>query len=187
MSRQWPPLVDESLLADTVTHGRLPRITARLAAYATHAEAAGARAVLVTCSSMGPAAEAVHPLAGIPVLRVDDPMAAEAVRTGTGIGVVATLESTLAPTVDLVWRHAAAQGAEAVVTASDVRAPTRHGRQEAEGHDRLMAEAARRLAAEHDVLILAQASMAAALGTPPVGAGGAPVPVLTSPAAVRPN
>ncbi|QPP05541.1 Asp/Glu/hydantoin racemase [Streptomyces bathyalis] len=173
-------VVDESLLADTVEHGQLPRTTARLAAYVTHAEAAGARAVLVTCSSIGPAAEAARALVGIPVLRVDDPMAAEAVRAGPRIAVLATLDSTLAPTADLVRRHADAQGVRAVVTTT-----TCPGAYEARlagdagEHDRLIAQEARRLASGHDVLVLAQASMSAAVGA--LGEDGTGIPVLTSP------
>jgi Asp/Glu/hydantoin racemase len=173
-------VVDESLLADTVTHGRLPRTTARLAAYVTHAEAAGAEAVLVTCSSIGPAAEAARALAGIPVLRVDEPMAAEAVRLGPRIGVLATLESTLSPTADLIRRHAVAQGVEALVTTSTCPGAYEARKAgETDEHDRLIAEEAERLAASHDVLVLAQASMAAAVGASAQGRPG--VPVLTSP------
>lgn len=111
-------VVDESLLADTVAHGPLPRTTARLAAYVTQAEAAGADAVLVTCSSAGPAAEHARAMAGIPVLRVDDPMAARAVRTGSRIAVLATLDSTLLPTADLIRRHAAGARTAVELTAS---------------------------------------------------------------------
>ncbi|MFC4495981.1 aspartate/glutamate racemase family protein [Streptomyces ovatisporus] len=173
-------VVDESLLADTVRHGRLPRTTARLAAYVTHAEAAGADAVLVTCSSIGPAAEAVRALTGIPVLRVDEPMAAEAVRRGPRICVLATLESTLVPTAELIRRHAAAGGVRATVTTTTCPGAY-DARQAGEGeeHDRLIAEEVRRMAPSHDVLVLAQASMAAAVGTLPGGGPG--VPVLTSP------
>jgi Asp/Glu/hydantoin racemase len=173
-------VVDESLLADTIEHGQLPRTAARLASYVTHAEAAGARAVLVTCSSLGPAAEAARALSGIPVLRVDDPMAAEAVRTGPRIGVLATVDSTLRPTADLVRRHAAAEGVSATVTTTTcpgAYAARQAG--DAQEHDRLIAAEARRLAAGHDVLVLAQASMAAAVAA--LGADGLGVPVLTSP------
>ncbi|MFD7923817.1 aspartate/glutamate racemase family protein [Streptomyces sp. NPDC059740] len=173
-------VVDESLLADTVAHGPLPRTAARLAAYVTQAEAAGAEAVLVTCSSVGPFAEAARPLAAIPVLRVDEPMAREAVTLGTRIAVLATLDSTLRPTADLVRRQAAAAGTEVRLTTSTC--PGAH-RAKATGdaarHDALVAEEARRLAAGHDVLVLAQASMAAALRLLPEGTLG--VPVLSSP------
>jgi Asp/Glu/hydantoin racemase len=173
-------VVDESLLADTVAHGPLPRTTARLAAYVTQAEAAGADAVLVTCSSVGPAAEHARGLVGIPVLRVDEPMAAEAVRTGARIAVLATLDSTLAPTADLIRRHAAGTGAAVRLTASTC--PGAYAARvagDAARHDELIAAEARRLAADHDVLVLAQASMAAAVASLPAGAVS--IPVLSSP------
>jgi Asp/Glu/hydantoin racemase len=173
-------MVDESLLADTVAHGPLPRTWARLASHLTHAEAAGARAVLVTCSSIGPAAEAARPLLGIPVYRVDEPMAAEAVRTGPRIGVLATLESTLRPTAELIGRQAERTGADITLTTSTCDGAFQaRGAGRPEEHDRLIAAEAQRLAADHDVLVLAQASMAAAVSTLPDGA--LPVPVLTSP------
>ncbi|MBP0456888.1 aspartate/glutamate racemase family protein [Streptomyces montanisoli] len=188
-------VVDESLLADTVAHGPLPRTAARLAAYVTQAEAAGADAVLVTCSSIGPAAEQARPLVSIPVLRVDEPMAASAVSTGARIAVLATLESTLAPTADLIRRQA---GAREITLTTSV-CPGSYAAKaagDAPRHDTLIAEEALRLAADHDVLVLAQASMAGALDRLPQGA--LTVPVLTStrsgtaqlaavrPAAVRP-
>ncbi|HET6633582.1 MAG TPA: aspartate/glutamate racemase family protein [Streptomyces sp.] len=173
-------MVDESLLADTVAHGPLPRTTARLASHLAQAEAAGAEAVLVTCSSIGHAAEQARPLLGIPVLRVDEPMAREAVHTGSRVAVLATLHSTLGPTADLIRRQAEQAG-----TPLDLTVSTCDGAHEArvagdqDTHDRLIAEEARRLAADNDVLVLAQASMAAAVGTLPPGALRAPV--LTSP------
>ncbi|MFC8272497.1 arylsulfatase [Streptomyces sp. NPDC057271] len=78
------------------------------------AVAGGADAVLCTCSTLGGVAERHATALGVPVLRVDRPMAAEAVRSvrgetgvppGEGRGrivVVATVESTLAPTLDLL-------------------------------------------------------------------------------------
>ncbi|AXK37027.1 Asp/Glu/hydantoin racemase [Streptomyces armeniacus] len=175
-------MVDESLLADTIAYGPLPRTTARLASHIAQAEAAGARAVLVTCSSIGPAAEQARALVDIPVLRVDAPMAAEAIRTGPRIGVLATLSSTLEPTAELIRRQAADAGARIELTTSTCEGAYRartEGRPEE--HDALIAAEARRLAAGHDVLVLAQASMAAALRSPGADGGELGVPVLTSP------
>lgn len=173
-------MVDESLLADTVAHGPLPRTTARLASHLAQAEAAGAQAVLVTCSSIGPAAEAARPLLGIPVFRVDEPMAAQAVGTGPRIAVLATLDSTLQPTADLIRRQAEQSGTGIELTTSTCDgAYQARAAGDCAAHDRLIAEEARRLATRHDVLVLAQASMAAAVGTLPPDA--LPVPVLTSP------
>jgi len=41
-------------------------------------------------------------MVGIPVVRVDEPMAEKAVQTGTRIGVAATLATTLKPTTELI-------------------------------------------------------------------------------------
>ena len=50
------------------------------------------------------------PAAGVPVLRVDRPMAAAAVAAGPRVVVLATVESTLGPTVALVEEEAAPRG-----------------------------------------------------------------------------
>ncbi len=175
-------VVDESLLGDTVVHGLVPVTVRRVAAYATLAEQAGAQAVLVTCPSVGRAVELARPLAGIPLLRIDEPMARDAVATGHRIAVLATLRATLEPTADLVRQVAAETGASVDVTASvcpgayEARVA---GDQPA--HDRIIAEEAVRLAPGCDVLVLAQASMASALA--PLPTGTLTVPVLTSPVA----
>ncbi|MEU6982043.1 aspartate/glutamate racemase family protein [Streptomyces sp. NPDC046324] len=65
------------------------------------AVADGARAVLCTCSTIGGVAERSAAELGVPVLRVDRPMAAEAAGADR-IVVVASVESTLAPTLDLL-------------------------------------------------------------------------------------
>ncbi|MGW5663966.1 aspartate/glutamate racemase family protein [Streptomyces sp. NPDC003758] len=173
-------VVDESLLADTVAHGMLPRTVRRLATYAALAEEAGACAVLVTCSSIGGAAELARPHVGIPVLRVDEPMARQAVHAGRRIAVLATLPSTLGPTEDLIRRTAAQEGADVELTTSVCPGAyeARSAGDTAE-HDRLIAAEAERLAARADVLVLAQASMAQAVGSLP--SDRLTVPVLTSP------
>ena len=62
------------------------------------------------------------------------------------------------------------------------RAPTRRGiAGDTARHDELVAAEARRLTADHDVLVLAQASMATVVDRMP--AGQITVPVLTSPRA----
>lgn len=173
-------VVDESLLGDTIVHGLLPVTVRRVAAYATLAEQAGAQAVLVTCSSIGRAVELARPLSGIPLLRIDEPMARQAVGTGHRIGVLATLRSTLEPIADLI-RQAAAETGAGVDVAGSVCPGAYEARVAGDqaAHDRLIAEEALRLAPEVDVLVLAQASLASALAPLPTGA--LTVPVLTSP------
>ncbi|MFH8347529.1 aspartate/glutamate racemase family protein [Streptomyces sp. NPDC018045] len=81
------------------------------------AAAEGAAAILCTCSTIGAVAEEAGAAAGVPVLRVDRPMAAAAVAAGPRVTVLATVESTLRPTADLIAEEAARAGrAVAVVT-----------------------------------------------------------------------
>src|SRR5215213_3350772 len=103
-------VVDEALLAETIAAGRIPEATAeRLAGHVDAALRDGADLVLVTCSSMGPAVDALANL-GLPVLRVDEALADAAIGTGSRIGVIATLATTLEPTAALIRRRAAVLG-----------------------------------------------------------------------------
>lgn len=54
--------------------------------------------------------EAAQSFINIPVLRVDVPLADMAIATGVRIGMVATLPTTLKPTVALIKRQAALAG-----------------------------------------------------------------------------
>ncbi|MEU2395468.1 aspartate/glutamate racemase family protein [Streptomyces sp. NPDC007369] len=136
--------------------------------------AGSAGPVLVTCSTIGAVAESLAGELRVPVLRVDRPMAAAAVRTGPRIAVLAALESTLGPTEALLAEASA--GRPTVVTTRVVPgAWERFEAGDTAGYLALVAEAADAVA-DADVIVLAQASMAgaAALAT-------TPVPVLSSP------
>jgi len=170
-------IVDETLLRDTVEHGMLPRTRRRVAAYAGYAEESGAAAVLVTCSSIGAAAEEARAAVGIPVYRVDAPMAAEAVAAGGRIGVLATLEATLQPTRDLLRRASAEPREISSSVCPGAFEALRSG--DTDRHDAIVGTEVRRLAASVDVLVLAQASMARVVEGLP--AEEVPAKVLTSP------
>ncbi|MFD3531096.1 arylsulfatase [Streptomyces sp. NPDC058664] len=93
-------LVDEELLVRAREAG--PEAVAEpVADVLAAAVADGADAVLCTCSTIGGVAERQAGAVGVPVLRVDRPMAAEAARFRRII-VVAALRSTLEPTVALI-------------------------------------------------------------------------------------
>jgi Asp/Glu/hydantoin racemase len=174
-------IVDESLLRNTIRDGTpSPATYRRLADYVRGAEEAGADAVLVTCSSMGPCVEAARPLVGIPVVRVDEPMAEKAIQTGERIGVAATLATTLKPTTELIERKAAQTGKKHAITSKLCE-----GAFEAvvsgdtSTHDRIVSQCLRGLDAKNDVIVLAQASMARVLET--MKHDEIHVPVLSSP------
>src|SRR5262249_44997316 len=76
-------LAADSLIKDVIARRELTPKTARgVLGPLASAEEAGADFILVTCSSIGPAVESAAPLIGVPVLRVDQPMADKAVQTG---------------------------------------------------------------------------------------------------------
>jgi Asp/Glu/hydantoin racemase len=162
-------IVDDSLIKDVIAHGRLrPATGRRVVQHVAAAEAAGADTILVTCSSIGRAVETAATLVDVPVIRVDRALAERAVATGRRIGVIATLPTTLDPTADLIGRCAAAAGREVAITArlcAGAFEALMAG--DAAAHDATVAAALEALAAEVDVIALAQASMARVVGTLP--------------------
>ncbi len=157
-----------------------PAIARRVASHIAAAEAAGADAILVTCSSIGPAVEAAAFFTGVPLLRVDQPMADQAVKTGTRIGIIATLPTTLNPTTDLVRRRAALAGKSVEVTAQLVEhAFDALMAGDTAKHDALITTALRQLATKSDVILLAQASMARVVDALPES--DKTLPILASP------
>jgi Asp/Glu/hydantoin racemase len=151
-----------------------------VAQYIQSAEEAGADMVLVTCSSIGLAVEAARPFVSIPVRRIDEPMADQAVQIGNRIGVIATLSTTLEPTIALVQARATAQnkspeiishlcdGAFQAVIGGDT-----------DTHDRIVAAGLRQLIPQVDVVVLAQASMARVVDI--LSDNEKTVPILSSP------
>jgi Asp/Glu/hydantoin racemase len=174
-------MVDESLLCDIIRDGYTPAKTARrLVSHVIAADDAGAQMILVTCSSMGRAVEASRALVNASVLRVDEPMAQRAVETGSRIGVIATLPSTLEPTVVLVKRCARDRGKQVEVQSIVVEGAfdaviSGDGAK----HDLLVAAGLKDLAGKVDAIVLAQASMARVVDSLPPA--DKPVPILSSP------
>ena len=94
-------VVDESLLSDARLRGQVDaEITARVQARLTELAGSAPDVVICTCSTIGEASEQLG------ALRVDRPMAAEAVRlAGLGNGsilIVASSASTVTPTTSLI-------------------------------------------------------------------------------------
>jgi Asp/Glu/hydantoin racemase len=174
-------MVDESLLCDIIACKGCPPATARrLVGHVISAEQAGAQYILVTCSSMGRAVEASRALVSAKVLRVDEPMADKAVATGKRIGVIATLPSTLEPTVELIRSRGAAQNKAIDLTSIVVEGAfdaviSGNGAK----HDELVGAALKQLARKVDVIVLAQASMARVVES--LKPEEKPVPILSSP------
>jgi Asp/Glu/hydantoin racemase len=174
-------VLDEPLLVRIKQRGHVgPDDDDRLLAHTHAAEAVGAAAVLVTCSSISESVVRVRDRAGIPVIAADDAMAGEAVRLGPRVSIVATSATTLEPSSSRVQAAAEQAGRQVEIQTRLV-----DGALEAllagdtETHDRLVLRGVTAAAADADVIVLAQATMARVL---PVLAVAPPrVPVLASP------
>jgi Asp/Glu/hydantoin racemase len=156
-------ITDDSLLPEVRTQGVTPGVRRRLTLYAMAAEATGAQALLNCCSSISETAALLRQVVALPVVQIDEPMAEAAVKAGRRVGVFATLQSTLEPSLRLVERVARELGREAEVQAFFCEgAFDRLQQGDPEGHDALLSASVRRAANELDVAVLAQASMARA-------------------------
>jgi Asp/Glu/hydantoin racemase len=163
-------LVDESLLADARRTGSAPGLDGRLKELAT----AGADLIVCTCSTIGADAERAD--LSVPVMRLDRPMAEAAVAAGDRIAVVATVESTLEPTLALLRATADLAGRQVTLIASPCLSAWRHFEAgDISAYDEEIAAHVRTIAGDADVIVLAQAGMAGAAALLPG------LPVLTSP------
>jgi aspartate/glutamate racemase len=173
-------IVDEGLFGTATAEPGLAfdRAVTTLQRHVDSAVDGGADAVVVTCSTLGPATDVAAATRQVPVIRVDRPMARRAAGYRR-VGLLATLESNRAASRAIVERVAAEQGVavEVVDRLCDGAFDHLQAGDQAR-HDEAIREVAADLAGQVDVLVLAQASMAGAAGL----IDGS-VPVLTSPAA----
>ena len=154
-------LVDSDVLATVMREGSIsPSSEARMVLMAEAAEKAGADVIFSACSSLGPTLDAARLAVGVPIVKIDDAMAAHAAATASSIGVLATVATTLGPTADLIEQAAVEQGRDVRV----VRHLCEGAFQVLMGgdraaHDAMVVEGARQLAEQVDLVVLAQASM----------------------------
>ncbi|OTP76916.1 Glutamate racemase [Caballeronia sordidicola] len=172
-------IMDDSLLNDVRAAGHLtPEVASRIYSYMSNAQAMGADVILNACSSVGEASDSLKGFIRTPIIKIDESMAEEASAIGRRIGVVATVSTTLDPTVRLIRRKA-----EELGRTVDVTERIAEGAFEAllagDGtrHDEILKQTIVALADEVDVVVLAQVSMARLV--PALGA--LRVPVLSSP------
>lgn len=169
----------DDLLKQALDAGELNDDIRKRTAEAVIAEAEnGAALVLLTCSTIGPGADDAARQTATKVMRIDRPMAEEAVGLGTRIGVAATLTTTLGPTMDLLT-EAAEKADRDVKLISAVYGAARDKLMtgDMEGYVEIIADGLHETAKACDVIVLAQASMAPALDL----CDGIAEPILTSP------
>lgn len=171
----------EDGLLKLLAAGRHDTVLERLRAMTAAArDTYGAELAMITCSSVPlRMASTLRDELGIPVLKIDGPMARRAVEAGPRIGIAATFRPTIQPTSTLVMDTAAALGREVALVIEFV-----DGAYDAllagdlELHDRLLLDGVRRLTATGvQSVILAQVSMARIRDA---AQKESPVPVLSS-------
>ena len=155
-------IAESSLIKEVIANNAVtPAVRRRLLDYYNAAADSGADVIFNTCSSVGDIADMAAGIARVPVFRIDKPMAEEAVRKAKRIGVISTLPTTLDPTCRLLKNCAAEAGTEVELVkglADGAFAAGQSG--DGDTHDRLIAEAAQRIADKVDLFVLAQGSMA---------------------------
>lgn len=168
--------LDDRIVADLGDAERAASVPERIIDLVHAAKSAGADVLMFTCSSISQLAAPTAAKVGIPVLRIDEAMADAAAAAGGRIAVLATLPTTLAPTVALLRERAALAGRTPDIVSEVIDgAFTAVAGGDRATHDALVEAAVERYATEVDVIVLAQASMASAAEGARVA-----VPVLTS-------
>ena len=192
-ARLWPEaecadLLDTALAVDRERDGELtPAMCRRIGTLADYAAGTGAAGILFTCSAFGEAIGAAAAASPVPVLKPNEAMFEAALAAGERIGMLATFPPSVAGMGDEFRQLAAQRGAtariETVCVAEAMRA-LRLG--DGASHDRLLAEAAPRLAHCDAVMLAhfstarAEAAVVRALSCPVLTAPGAAVARLKS-------
>ncbi|MRN52216.1 aspartate/glutamate racemase family protein [Paenibacillus monticola] len=173
-------IIDDSLIGDVVQAGEVqPGVARRLVQYFHNGEELGADVILNTCSSVGEVADDARKLIGVPIVKIDDLMAAKAVEGYSRIAVLATLPSTLAPTMRLIRKKAKEAGKEVTLVdglAAGAFDALVSGKPEE--HDAILLRTAIKAAEHAEVIVLAQGSMARMEQALQAATG---IPVLSSP------
>jgi len=155
-------IVDNHLIADVIASGKVTKgVTKRMLYYYQAGAATGADIILNTCSSVGEVVNLARKFIDTPIVKIDEPMVAAAINKGNKIGVLATLPTTLEPTVKLISGTAAEMNKEVDI----IRGLAEGGFQalmegDTEQHDQIILDTANKIANSADVLVLAQGSMA---------------------------
>jgi len=155
-------MIDDSLIQECIREGQVTKgVTQRLIQHFIVADQMGMDAILSTCSSVGEVVDIARQMCRTPIVKIDEQMATEAVGKYLRLGVLATLPTTLNPTMRLLEAKAAEAGRKV-----EIHSGLANGAYQSlvagqpQEHDRLLFEAAKRVSDESDAIVLAQGSMA---------------------------
>jgi Asp/Glu/hydantoin racemase len=132
----------------------------RMVHLAQAAEDAGVDLIFSACSSLGPSMDVARKMVRTPIIKIDDAMTQKAVESANTIGVMATVPTTLGPTIDLLNQQAEIQnktiqvkphlvdGAWNILLSGD-----------RPRYENMVLDGAKTLASQVELIVLAQASM----------------------------
>jgi len=173
-------IIDDSLIKEVnANDGPTYGVKRRMYNYYQQAESLGVDAILNQCSSVGEVADAIKPFISVPVVKVDEAMAEKAVSLGKKIAVVATVPTTVGPSVRLVEQKAREMGKEIEIETHLVKDAMMIliEKGDVETHNKMVLGEVEAAAESCDVVVLAQGSMTVLLPL----LGHIQKPVLTSP------
>ena len=157
-------IVDDSILPRIVAAGGLSSgIISTVYQHISSAEKMGSDLILVTCSSISEVVDIISPLVSVPVIKIDDAMTDEAVKLAVdSLGVIATIETTLNPTINQLKKKMVKAGKEIKIVpllCSDAYKALIN-ENNPKKHDLLLYEAIEEIIEDVDAIVLAQVSMA---------------------------
>lgn len=155
-------IIDDSLLQESLDNkGMTKAVVRRITQYALIAESMGVDAILNQCSSVGEAVDIVKNIINIPYVKIDEPMARQAVQLGNKIAVIATAISTIDPSTRLVENVAKEMKKDVVVKKYFATGAYEALLQEndRDKHNRIVIDTIEKASKENDVIVLAQGSM----------------------------
>lgn len=167
--KDWPEaelvnLLDDSLSVDLKRTGAITdEITRRILSLARYAETTGAAAILFTCSAFGKAIDVARSTLAIPVLKPNEAMFEEALKTGGTIGMLTTFGPSV-PSMEAEFNELAASGntSNQLTTVLVEEAMSRLNEGDVHGHNSVLQEAASQHLEGFETIMLAQFSTAQA-------------------------
>jgi Asp/Glu/hydantoin racemase len=117
--------------------------------------------ILNACSSVGEVADSARGIISTPIVKIDEKMAENSVNQSNNIGVIATLKTTIEPTVRMIEKKADSISKKIKITTRICTGAFEeliNGN--AEKHDTILLKAVDELAKNVDIIVFAQASMA---------------------------
>lgn len=159
-------VVREDLLERAVTQGGVtPAVEATTLAALSELATGDAQIIVCSCSTLGPVAESFDADAPIPVMRIDRPMADNAVMLGNHVAVCGAISTALASTMALLQSSARDMDRSNVTLIDHLFASAWKYFQQGDmdAYHREVARGLRGAALTADIIILAQASMHGAI------------------------